>query len=82
MKNDVESRIKQAIEKIRPFIQRDGGDVEFHSFIDGIVFVVFKGACLGCTMIDSTLQDGLGTLIMEEVPEVKEVRLAESPIEG
>ena len=75
--------IKQIItvlEKIRPFLNRDGGDVEFVRFENGIVYVKMVGACAGCDLIDSTLQDGIATLLMEEVPGVVGVRNVEEVV--
>ena len=51
--------IKNVIEKIRPYIQRDGGDLEFVDFEDGIVKVRFLGACVDCMAIGDTLKDGV-----------------------
>ena len=68
--------IKETIDKVRPFINRDGGDIEFVDFIDGIVYVNMKGACADCIMIDSTLSDGIEIILQEEVPGVIGVRLA------
>lgn len=68
--------IKQTIEKIRPFINRDGGDIEFVDFIDGIVYVNMKGACQDCAMIDNTLSDGIEYILQDEVPGVIAVKLA------
>ena len=67
-------QIELTLDKIRPFIQRDGGDVIFDSFIDGTVYVKMVGACDGCSMIDSTLSDGIGIILMEEVPGVTAVK--------
>lgn len=68
----------QSIEKIRPYIQRDGGDVEFVSLSDDdIVYVKVYGACVGCMSLNETLKDGVMALIMDEVPGIKDVRLAE-----
>lgn len=75
MENTVEL-IKATLDKIRPFINRDGGDVEFVDFIDGIVYVNMKGACQDCMMIDSTLSDGIEIILQEEVPGVIAVKLA------
>lgn len=69
--------IKITLDKIRPFINRDGGDVEFVRFEDGIVYVKMIGACEGCSLIDSTLSEGIKIILMEEVPGVIDVRLAE-----
>ena len=68
--------IQATLDKIRPFIQRDGGDVEFVDFIDGIVYVNMKGACQDCIMIDNTLSDGIEIILQEEVPGVIGVKLA------
>ncbi len=73
---DTVKLIKETIDKVRPFINRDGGDIEFVDFIDGIVYVNMKGACADCIMIDSTLSDGIEIILQEEVPGVIGVRLA------
>ena len=69
--------IKQTIEKIRPYIQRDGGDVEFVSFEDGIVGVRLLGACVGCMSIDDTIQGGIEAILLDEVEVVSGVSLIE-----
>ena len=68
--------IQKTLDKIRPFIQRDGGDVEFVDFIDGVVYINMKGACQDCMLIDSTLSDGIEIILQEEVPGVIGVKLA------
>lgn len=73
-------QIITVLEKIRPFLNRDGGDVEFVRFENGIVYVKMVGACAGCDLIDSTLQDGIATLLMEEVPGVVGVRNVEEVV--
>ena len=73
----IEKQIEMTLDKIRPFIQRDGGDVIFDSFIDGIVYVKMIGACDGCAHIDDTLSDGIGIILMEEVPGVNGVKTVE-----
>ena len=59
----IEKQIITVLEKIRPFLNRDGGDIEFVKFQDGEVFVRMIGACAGCDLIDSTLQDGVAKLL-------------------
>lgn len=72
----MEEKIIEVIEKIRPYIQQDGGDVEFVSFDEnGVVTIRMLGACIGCSAIDITLKDGIEALLMDEVPEVSEVVL-------
>lgn len=77
-KEDKIKAIKASIEKIRPYIQRDGGDVEFVSLSDdNIVYIRVFGACVGCMSLNETLKDGIGALIMDEVPGIKDVMLAD-----
>mgnify|MGYP000562483068 CR=1 FL=1 len=68
---NIEEQIKNVIHKLRPYLQRDGGDIEYVDFKDGIVYVRMLGAC---TMIDETLKDGVEQILMEEVPGVLEVQ--------
>lgn len=69
--------IKHVIEKIRPYIQRDGGDVEFVSFDDGIVTVRMLGACMGCIALDDTISEGIEAILLDEVPGVTGVKVAQ-----
>ena len=71
---NIEEQIKNVIHKLRPYLQRDGGDIEYVDFKDGIVYVRMLGACAGCTMIDDTLKAGVEPILMEEVPGVLEVQ--------
>ena len=71
---NMEEQIKNVIHKLRPYLQRDGGDIEYVDFKDGIVYVRMLGACAGCTMLDETLKDGVEQILMEEVPGVLEVQ--------
>ncbi len=70
-----EEKIQIVLDKIRPFIKRDGGDVQFDSFEDGIVYITMIGACADCMMIDTTISDGIEVILMEEVPGVLGVKL-------
>lgn len=65
-----ETQIKEIIRKIRPYLQQDGGDVEYVKYENGIVYVRLLGACIGCTSIDVTLRDGIEAILLEEVPGV------------
>lgn len=71
--NNVEMQIIQVLDKIRPFIQRDGGDCKLEKYEDGVVYIRFYGACLGCSIIDTTLYDGIESILKEEIPEVVKV---------
>lgn len=75
---DVLNRIEHTINKIRPYIQADGGDVQLVDYQDGVVYVSMLGACAGCMAIDTTLNDGIKAILMDEVPEVKSVQMLQS----
>lgn len=70
---DVENKIMEILNMLRPFLINDGGDLEFVKYENNIVYIKMLGACAGCYMLDSTLKDGIEAAIMEEIPEVKEV---------
>ena len=65
--------IQTALEKIRPALQADGGDVELVDVEDGIVSVRLTGACGGCPMSTLTLKMGIERVLREQVPDVREV---------
>lgn len=71
---ETEQQILRVLDVIRPYLHRDGGDIEFIRFEDGIVYVRMLGACMGCMGLESTLNDGIQTLLIENVPGVIEVR--------
>ena len=60
-------KIQNVLNRIRPYLQNDGGDAEFVKFEDGIVYVRMLGACIGCGSLDSTLKDGIEAILLEEV---------------
>ena len=70
---DIIERINTEIDKIRPFLQSDGGNIEFVKFEDGLVYVKLSGACSHCAMIDITLKEGVEEILVSEIPEVKGV---------
>ena len=66
-------KVEAALDKIRPALRADGGDVELVDVKDGVVTVRLTGACIGCPMSTMTLKMGVERIIKEEVPEVKEL---------
>ncbi|MDR1028804.1 MAG: NifU family protein [Clostridiales Family XIII bacterium] len=67
----MEQNIKDALEKIRPYLQRDGGDVEFVDYTDNkIVRIRLLGHCAGCPHAQATIKGGIERLIKEEYPEI------------
>ena len=75
-----EEEIIDVLEKIRPYIQRDGGDLEFVEFKEGIVYVRMLGACSDCLALDATIKMGVEALLLEEVSGVTEVRIVENQL--
>lgn len=75
---NMEEEIIKVLEKIRPYLQNDGGDLEFVSFDEenGIVYIRMIGACVDCIGIDQTLKLGIEVLLIDEVPGVNGVALA------
>ena len=72
--DEIEKRIIQLLEdKIRPAIARDGGDIKFKEFKDGVVKVQLQGSCSGCPSSTMTLKQGVQNLLCHYLPEVKRV---------
>ncbi|MFO7756249.1 MAG: NifU family protein [Bacteroidales bacterium] len=73
-KEDLRTRVMDALEKVRPYLQADGGDIELVEVSDdNIVKVRLTGACNGCPFSMHTLKGGVEQALMKEVPEVAEV---------
>ncbi|MBD0857601.1 MAG: NifU family protein [Erysipelotrichaceae bacterium] len=77
-REDLIRRINHTLNKIRPYLQADGGDVEFVDFQDGVVTVTMTGACAGCLMASSDISEGVQAILIDEVEEVRSVKLLES----
>ncbi|MGD8971142.1 MAG: NifU family protein [Desulfobacterales bacterium] len=69
----MKEKVEAALNKIRPMLQRDGGNVELIDVEDGIVKVRLQGACAGCPMSQMTIKNGIERLLKQEIPEVKSV---------
>jgi len=72
----MKEKVQEAIAKVRPMLQRDGGDVELVDVQDGIVTVRLRGACAGCPMSQMTLKNGVEKFLKREVPGVISVQAA------
>lgn len=70
---EIEEKINDIINKLRPFLINDGGNIEFVKYEDNIVYIKMMGACANCQMLDFTLKDGIAAAITNEIPEVKDV---------
>ncbi|MFQ5574649.1 MAG: NifU family protein [Terriglobia bacterium] len=69
-------KVEQVLEKIRPSLQADGGDIKLVDVSDGVVKVTLTGACAGCPMSQMTLKNGVEAYLKKALPEVKKVEAA------
>ena len=73
-RTDLENRVKKVIDSIRPYLQNDGGDIEFVSMSDEkVVYVELQGHCGSCPHALATLKQGVEASVKEEVPEIVSV---------
>jgi len=72
----MKDKVIEVLDKIRPSLQADGGDIELVSVKDGVVKVKLTGACHGCPMSQMTLKNGVERILKEHIPEVKYVESA------
>ena len=70
---DIVTKIKEILETLRPYLNMDGGDVEFIKYEDKIVYVKLTGACQACLFTDDTLQNGLYESLKLDIPEIEGV---------
>jgi len=71
-------QIKELLEtRVRPAVAQDGGDITFHGFEDGIVYLTMQGSCSGCPSASATLKHGIENMLKYYIPEVMEVRPVE-----
>ena len=69
----MQDKVEEVLDRIRPTLRADGGDVELVDVKEGIVSVKLTGACGGCPMSAITLKNGIERLLREEIPAIKEV---------
>jgi Fe-S cluster biogenesis protein NfuA len=69
----VKERVQEVLDRIRPALQADGGDVELVDIDGGVVRVRLVGACAGCPMSQMTLTNGVERVLKQEIPEVERV---------
>jgi len=73
----MKERVQAAIDKIRPTLQADGGDVELVDVVDNVAKVRLTGVCGGCPFSQMTLKNGIERVLKQEIPELISVELAE-----
>ena len=69
----IEDKIEQTLNTLRPYLINDGGNVELIKYEHGKVYIKMLGACSNCSMIDFTIKDGIEAMLINEIPEIKEV---------
>ena len=72
-RKNIEKKINEVLDKIRPYLENDGGSVRFNRFENGVVYVTLVGACSNCPHATATLEDGIETSLVNEIPEVIKV---------
>lgn len=73
--DELVAQIKELLDtRVRPAVAQDGGDIVFHSFEDGVVFLHMQGSCSGCPSSTATLKSGIENMLRHYIPEVVEVR--------
>ena len=73
--DEVVAQIKELLEtRVRPAVAQDGGDIIFHDFEDGVVYLHMQGSCSGCPSSTATLKAGIENMLRHYIPEVVEVR--------
>lgn len=70
---DIEKKIIAVLDKISPYLENDGGNVEFKRYENGVAYVKLIGACSNCPLADHTLESGIETALINEIPEVIKV---------
>jgi len=69
----MKEKVEKMLERVRPVLQADGGDVELVDVVDGLVTVRLTGACAGCPMSQMTLKNGIEAALKKQIPEIKSV---------
>lgn len=77
--NDIELKIDEVLERLRPFLAREGGNIKLDHYDEesGVCYVDMTGACSGCYMAESDVSDSIEVLLMDEIPEIKKVVLVQ-----
>ena len=73
----MEERVLKVIDELRPFLMNDGGNIEYVKIENNILYITLQGACANCPMQEITLKEGIEKIIIDRVPEIKEVKIIE-----
>ena len=70
---EIENKIMEVLDSIRPYLNADGGNLEFIKYEDGYVYIKLLGLCAGCNFADETIQNGIYETLKQQIPEIKGV---------
>ena len=71
----MKEKIENVLDRLRPYLLNDSGDIEFIDYKDGICYLKFLGHCANCSMMNITLNDGIKEALINEIPEITDVEL-------
>ena len=74
----MKEKVTEVLERIRPYLINDGGDIEYVDYKDGICYLRFLGHCANCSLMMVTLNDGIKEALINEIPEIIDVQLVEN----
>ena len=79
---EIEKKICEVLDKIRPYLENDGGSVKFNRYENGVAYVTLVGACSNCPLASVTLEDGIESALINEIPEIVDMGIESLKIEG
>lgn len=71
----MQDKVEKVLDRLRPYLINDGGDIEYVDYKDGICYLKFLGHCANCSMMLVTLNDGIKEALINEIPEITDVEL-------
>ena len=71
----MKEKIEEVLYRLRPYLINDGGDIEFVDYKDGVCYLKFLGHCATCSLMNVTLNDGIIEALINEIPEIIDVKL-------
>ena len=77
----MKEKIETVLNRLRPYLLNDGGDIEYVDYKDGICYLKFLGHCATCSLMDVTLNEGIKDALINEIPEIVDVKLVPSEID-
>ncbi len=77
----MKEKIENVLERLRPYLISDGGDIEFIDYENGICYLKFLGHCANCSLMNITLNDGIKEALINEIPEIIDVKLVSNEVD-